>query len=680
MPDTEKMKLIQRLGNDIDDGYIDSYASAIEKYKGSCNEVWFATEYGFPPLEKHRETAARIRTQAQKFRSIGVEISLQLSNSIGHGEYMSSRDCSGLLFEGSGAEKLVGHDGTVAGHCFCWRGENFKKYLLEELRIYASAVKPSCIWIDDDFRACNHAPVDFGCFCDDCIKKFNKKHSYSFDRESLVEEFLHGDINVRENYIEFIREGLHDLMYETGKTVRSASPSTALGLQYAAYGAYTGYGYDFIFDAMLESTGVPPRSRLGGGAYNDHDPDEIIDKALFTNWANAMLPSYVTSKCPEIENLPFVAFGKSPSGTAFEASCYFANGNTDMSFSMIMHLSESMEWHEKELRLFSEQYGYWERLSECNRASHQSGLHYFMSKEAHKRRLPDDATMADIRKECYDGAKMLIYDAVPISYDREATDDVILLHPENAAIASDAEIEYLLGRNVITDGETIELLGKRGFELGITAIKLSDSDVLKINERLADNKANPNGFEKYTSSFFTKGRNNIYRLETSGTDIELLGSYEKTHKSAMLEDESIVGSAAELILRTKEGGRWAVLGYAPWKGVISLNKRDQILNIADVIGEKRLPARLATPLRAVLLPRKDENGKTVAVSIINCTIGKSDELELVVRDPLGEDISFMSQYSGEARPSFTKRGDELVIKLPSIEPWSVGTVFFASEK
>lgn len=667
------MELIQRLGDNINDSYINSYIEAIKKYDGSCDEVWFATKYGFPPIEKHKETAEIIKAQAEKFRAAGISVSLQLSNSIGHGAYMSTKDCSGMVFEGSKAEKLVGHDGTVADYCFCWRGENFKKYLIEELKLYAS-IEPNCIWIDDDFRANNHDPVSFGCFCDSCIKKFNKKHSFSFDRKTLVDEFLHGDIAIREKYIDFIREGLYLLMREIGETVHAVSPKTAIGLQYAANGSFTGHGYNFIFDAILETTKLPPRSRPGGGAYNDHNPNEFLNKAFFTNRANSMLPSYVRYKCPEIENLPFVAFGKSPAGTAFEASCYFANGNTDMSFSMIMHLNEEMKWHEKEFKLFSEQRKYWEKLSEYNKKTYQSGIHYFMSKNIHKRQLSENETMWDLSKECYDGASLLTYDAIPISFD-EIDDDIILLHPENAKSLSKEEIEYLLKKDVITDGETVEILKNKGVDIGISAKKISPCDIRKLGERLSSHEANPNGFNEWTSSYFTEGRNEIYYF-TSNLPLEILGTYVLKTPNTDFDDKNIAGSIAEAILTTNEGGKWALLGYAPWKGVISLNKRNQILNIADYISQNRLPARLETPIRAVLLPRKNDSGKTAMVSIINCTIGKSTELELIVRNPSSDNAVFMSQNMNETKLACSKIGNDYTIKVPSMEPWSVGTVFF----
>ena len=61
--------------------------------------------------------------------------------------------------------------------------------------------------------------------------------------------------------------------------------------------------------------------------------------------------------------------------------------------------------------------------------------------------------------------------------------------------------------------------------------------------------------------------------------------------------------------------------------------------------------------------------------MINCTIGKSGELELLIRNPKSESFRFMSQYNGECDLDFEKRGDDYIVKIPSLEPWSVGTVF-----
>lgn len=102
--------LTQRLGSSTqkDDAFIDSLLTAIEEHPGSCDEVWLASDYGFPPLEKHRASAEKLKKIAEKFRQKEIRVSLQISNTIGHGQYMSARDCSGLVYEGSPVEKMVG--------------------------------------------------------------------------------------------------------------------------------------------------------------------------------------------------------------------------------------------------------------------------------------------------------------------------------------------------------------------------------------------------------------------------------------------------------------------------------------------------------------------------------------------------------------------------------------------
>ena len=76
-----------------------------------------------------------------------------------------------------------------------------------------------------------------------------------------------------------------------------------------------------------------------------------------------------------------------------------------------------------------------------------------------------------------------------------------------------------------------------------------------------------------------------------------------------------------------------------------------------------------------MLPRKNDNGKTVCVSVTNCTIGESGEFKLLIRNPIGEKFTFMSQYDGEKTLSYEKVGEDYLLTVPSLHPWSVGTVF-----
>jgi hypothetical protein len=158
--------------------------------------------------------------------------------------------------------------------------------------------------------------------------------------------------------------------------------------------------------------------------------------------------------------------------------------------------------------------------------------------------------------------------------------------------------------------------------------------------------------------------------------MEILGTYATTGAIApFTENPERPYGIANMIVPTKQGGKWAVLGYAPWKHVIPMYKRDHLLDIVDYISDNGLCARLLTAVQAVLLPRKNQAGKTVCISITNCTIGESGELRLLIRNPIGEKFLFMSQYNGEKLLEFKKEGEEYILKIPSLHPWSVGTIF-----
>ena len=170
----------------------DRFIDVVRRHPGSCDEVWLASDYGFPPLDVHRQTVETLTGTAATLREAGLRVSLQISNTIGHGQYMCLRNNTGLVYPGSPVEHIVGPDGTAADYCFCWNGEHFRRYVEAEMKLYAR-LKPHCVWGDDDLRATNHAPVSYGCVCDACSARCNARYGASFDRPALVEAINTGD-------------------------------------------------------------------------------------------------------------------------------------------------------------------------------------------------------------------------------------------------------------------------------------------------------------------------------------------------------------------------------------------------------------------------------------------------------------------------------------------------------
>lgn len=667
--------LVQRLGSNTqyNSEYIVQYIKLILDNVGSCDEVWLATDYGFPPMHVHQEHSKKLKEIAKQFRDNGIKVSLQLSNSIGHGQYMARSNCTGLVYPGSPVRKLVGHDGTTAEYCFCWNDKEFRNYLLKEVELYISEIQPEWLWIDDDFRVTNHAPVQLGCFCNDCIASFNREYGYHLTRESLVEGIESGNKEYLQHYSAFEKKGLRQLMKAICQVVADNSSITKVGLQNAANGGFLGRGLDFLFETIVETTGRETGYRAGAGCYNDHNPNDIFAKSAKLSWQKAMLPDFVRHRYTEIENLPFVAFGKSAAGTALETAHYYASGHTDMSYSMIMQTTEPMSWHAEEFELLSQMRPYFDKLAQVNQRTYSSGLKYEISHDSHAIDSGDRMEILEINREYTTEANYLIRDAIPIVYDKE--NSLTILHPLNAKRVTKEEFEELKSKPVITDGESIRILKERGFDLGVSSAEIDKDSLHYIHEEVLDCVCNA-GMKTFLQAGYAPGDVNSHYFSRLPKDSEILGIYttQRNLKPFLPESQTPYG-VATAIIQTDKNAKWALFGYSLWKGIIPYQQRERMLNIADYISGNQLLTRVISPVQAVLQIRANHSGQTEAVSLTNATVGVQKDVRILIRKPKAESFALMGQYVDTCPLPYEKTDDGYLVSIPAIPAYSVVTVF-----
>ncbi len=695
--------LTQRLGSNTqkDPAFIDAFIRAVRAHPGCCDEVWLATDYGFPKPETHRRAAEILGEQAEKLRAAGLRVSLQLSNSIGHGEYMASQDCTGLVYDGSPVRHMVGHDGTEAGYCFCWNDRVFRDYTIGCLREYVRRVKPHAVWADDDLRPTNHAPVSYGCFCPACMAKFNEQYGSSFTREELLGEFEHGDPVWKIRFTRFVRDGIADFTREMGRMIHEEAPDCVLSFQHAGQGGYGGHDNRFITDAMFESTGHAPGSRPGGGCYNDHDPEMFVDKMEDIDAQNRMEPDYVTELRPEIENLPDVVFGKSIGGTCFETSLYLAAGNNAMSYAMLMNDYEPMTWHEQMLAAFAAHRPYWERLAANALSTRAAGWNLTLADEG---KPISPGFPGGYGERHYSVAQGLRFDGLPIQMNRAAAEgEVRLLHAANAAELSENEIRALLSSPVVTDGAALAVLAQRGFGAAFPA-EARETDVSRLYEYFTPHPVNGTaaGFlwegpwgKKKGWELVPKDPEPDFDCGSGCTEcpaFEPVSLYVRTvpanagvptEKTVPVKNAGIIryasaGKCAAAVLTLSTGAKWAVFGFDFWGRIKSAAKRDQYLEASAYIAGHRLPAELVTPIQALLLARVDAQGRLKQASVASATVADSGPLTLRVSKPAGNRAVYMGQYTPptELTPIPGDGADTVLVTVPNVKAWSVGTVFF----
>lgn len=663
-----------RLGNrhNTDKNASVELIEAIREFPGSCDTVWFATEYGYPDLSVHKANCDNIKETAELYRKAGIKVSLQISNTIGHGEYMKSKDNSAI--DKYKFEKIVGPDGTVSDYSFCWRGKNFVDYCCKSIEAYMD-IKPSTVWIDDDLRVLNHAPVQFGCYCNSCISAFNKEYDFNYSREELVEEINYGDVSVREKYVDFIRKGMYDFTYTISKAVKNLSPDTQMALQYARVSNYTGMDYNYLFEAMRDAGNKTLKSRPGGGVYDDKTPMRLLDKMLWIGYSNSALPDYVTDNYPEIENTPDVAFGKSIYGTIKESTLDLAYGCNGLTYATLMTPYESIDFHKKMLRGFSEYRAYWDEMAKYNKNTKNGGALIYEPPKAYLRTIGKDEPLFSWENDFESGSYIrtpqpLMKVGMPVTLDKQGG-SLLIVSEGTLDSMTNEDIDDILKKPVLIDGPGFKKLIDRGYAWAFdVSVKAAKSE-FGYKEVFTDHPVNKgNEGQNWSESFFTGYRMEPHAL--TGKGMEPLGKLQVSKTS-----EPLGTSCAIVNVYDKNKNvisKWAVFGYCIWKDIISSAKRQQIIYAADYICGEKLPAILESAEQVVVLPRVDKDMKTACVTLCNASIGKTDEMLLKIRNPKGDKFILRNAGCNTEVPA-EKCGNDYLIKVPSLGAWDIITLF-----
>ncbi|MEG1441537.1 MAG: hypothetical protein RSC29_02635 [Oscillospiraceae bacterium] len=647
-------------------GEIDELLENISAVPGACDEIWLASDYGFPPINIIEESSKSMVIAAEKMRRKGLTVSLQISNTIGHGEYAKYRNCEGLVYKNSPVVNLVDSSGVKCDYAFCYNDKYFLDYIYKYVNEF-SRCKPYCVWVDDDLRPTNHYPVKIGCFCDSCIEKFNVLYNEKFTRESLVYEINFGDTIWRKRYSNFVKTGISNLAETITKAVMNISPESFMGYQYSTTN-FTGTGVEYILDKFYEGSGKPPKVRPGGGFYDDHRPYEMVDKALYLQYQNAITPNYVSEKCAEIENTPDVSFGKTIYSTCLESSLYLACGNNSLSYATLMNVYEPMVWHKQMFEMFAQHRPYWERIISHNNNASNGGICLYTSKNSY---LKPSTVEFDWIKQHWNEANEMLRVGMPLCYD-EKFGCGYLISENIVDCLQDDDIEYLLEKNVVLDSGAFHKIINRGFGdcVSATTKKFDYSQCCEVFSNHAVN----HGFEgKQWRGLNLTGSTESYLIcDKDGTTEEV------SHFVKNL-DNSLQG-CINAIVKTYKNSKWAVMGYGLWNGILSFDKRNQILNVIDYISENKMPVLLKSRNQVAVFPQVDDLGSVVSVSLLNCSIEDAFDMPFHIRNARGTIFTNYNAFENETRLKCTVNSNESIVTVPSIKAWHITTIFISEEE
>ncbi len=658
------MRLGAKQQSDFDN--LVAFVDIFTRHRGSCDEVWFSTSYGYPTLDRHREIADRIVEAAAYVRGRGIGASLQISNTLGHGSYARVQDFSGFDWD-----DMVGPDGAHARYCCCPRDPRFLDYV-STLTSYYARIKPDYVWIDDDLRMHHHHPVEYGCFCDRCVSEFNRFCRRDYAREELVDAINDPDSSaVRELFVRYNQETLLLVASAVADAVMRVSPESTVGVQQAsfAWSSYSGGNFHRLFEGIRKITGKPSAVRPGGGYYNDHAPRLVLDKALNLNLQTLRMPGNMSISQAEVENIPHNVSGKSVRGTLLESAIYLAYGCTSLSYSAFMIPNEPPAFHEPLMAALAAWRPFLLRYAALNRGTTNGGVGIVLSETHYKMEMRDKPPFAWASFRGTPGADVFgpVTYGLPLTWQNPQT-PALLLHPAAVDGLSDEEIEDVFRCGVITDAHTVAKLNERGLKR-ILGLEVEEFDEVKSIDIAADHPLNADYVGQSWYHFYTTmGPRLPLKIVVENDRAEIIGNY------VLRTDETVVTGVSGVLVETSLGGRAAVFGYNLWTNLVNSAKRHQILRAADWVSRDAMPAFLHTPSQVAVIPRVNSRGKLVSVMLVNVSIDSTPELSLTLRNGAGNSVAWLTPER-EAEPLESAGApEETIVRIAPMAPWSLGIV------
>ena len=630
--------------------------SQFEKHRAGVDEVWFSTGICFPKMDEHRAAAQRLAKASDDLRKIGILPSLQIQATIGHGDaFVRYADNSGMTWQGFMAE-----NGTTAKGCNCFRAPAFLAYMKEMATLYAAAVRPYSVWIDDDIRIINHGGPGWGCHCGYCLEKFADKEGKKRTRQQLVAE-MKNDSALAARWRAFAFEGEAELVRVIAEAVHAASPETRMCQQQPGKCFPE---HRLLYEADHAATGLPVGMRPGAGAYFDHDARNQIDKAytLALQIDTIGPPSFIDRICPEIESCPRSFACRTGQGVLLEALEALSQGMNAISALVMDAGFETPEWYGDEiLAPLARNAAMMKRYVALNDGAVRCGYGFTGNPP-----LPlqtGSLPLKPLITSRTGGSPVTTSDLARI---------VTVTAAKNAVAAGKEAVELLLSEDLLLDRGAAEALFKAGYgaEIGLAGCVASTGH---LRERFLPVPVN----EGFKARETPVASNSLFLKPMA--DATAISEY---YSDANFKPLNLPGFAA-VMFETKAGCRRVVFGHDAFTASLSKASGDRVVQLhrlADWASHGKAPFLLETPTRSFVQPRVRKDGSLASVVFVNTSIGRTQPVRIRLRGVHGDAAKavWASFDAKDETLDIVRDGDDAIVVIPPVPAWNGGYVYFAS--
>ena len=622
------------------------------KHRAGVDEVWFSTGICFPKMEEHRAAARRLATAAEDLRKLGILPSLQIQATIGHGDaFIHYADNSGMTWQGFTSE-----NGAVAKGCNCFRAPAFLAYMREMASLYAAAVKPYAVWVDDDIRIIKHGGPGWGCYCEHCLSQFAKKEGRKYTRTALVAE-MKKDAALAARWRAFAFEGEAALVLTIGDAVHAASPETRMCQQQpgACFPEHR-----LLYEACHAATGLPVGMRPGGGAYFDHDARAQIGKAYYlAQQIDTIGPlPFIDRICPEIESCPRSFACRTGRGVLLEGLEALSQGMNALSALVIDAGFETPEWYGDEI------------LAPLARNAAMLKRYVAVSTGAARCGYGVSGSPASALQTGSLPLKPLVPGA------RSDLARIVTANVAQAAVAGGADaVTQLRPEGLVSDGGAASVLFKAGYgaEIGIAGCEPLDGS---LRERFMDDPVNA-GFKARETPVSGKA---FFLAPAAGA--KAVSGYYSDANAAFWREAAVVMFEAKAGADAQERvppRRRVVFGHdacTSARGIAAGDRVVQLHRLADWASHGKAPVLVETPTRSFVQPRVRADGTLASVVFVNCSVGATPPVRLRLRGVAARKAVWSAFDASDVALDVAHDGADALVTIPSVPAWTGGYVFF----
>ena len=626
------------------------------------DELWLRTENILFSRERHRVAAEENAALAESLRREGTGVVLEVGELLGH--YEIRADLMDVTFPDDAL--MVGRNGIRVPGVYCPSYPPLVDELISRLELYCNKTHYDALVFDDDLRFRDHGAIVQGCNCRRCLEAFSAMTGREWTREALAATLVMPcEQEVRIQWSMFHQRVITDFLCRVGQWLQRVSPGTELGLNDIS-GTEAFYEFNDVRDVCRDvnkATGCPMRMRIGGDRWEEARGNELGIQALMVGSdAQDMKECGETAgmRVAEVANQAMTATTRSTESMLLDGAIQMARGCNAVAFMATHFPLMDDEWMKRFLNRLEEYRPLYVRLAELADTGGVGGL--TLSRTEGFKRQPGKYNPYWFVWQPED-ARALIFLGLPVQMRiaaHDATANPVLLTGESAKGISEEEFKAFYRRGLLVSGNAFIELQKRYL---VDFTKVQGAAVSALSTRLVN---------RTSAGDYEGGRLAVAHSDVIGFAVqsesraEILAEYDfiertdKRHTAAIWRYED-------------ENGRLAVVG-APgdfWNHY-NLPHLELLRDLADWVGAAPMPVRLKETAMVTLVPNVAGDGSFRAVSILNMSCERYENLAIAVRHPVAR--RFLWLLPGQPPMSLPAEinGDEAVVHIPLLTAMQFG--------